>query len=203
MIRKLVFLILLFTFMLSFTVGISEKVSSSEQPPYNSVTERKVSYAPSSADIFMDSIDDIMKEELVRSVISEDEEALMARMIWGEDRENPYYQRAAVIWVVFNRMDAWGYRIENIVNEKQFGGYHPGNPVKPWAVDLVRDVTIRYVLEQNGFTDVGRTLPKAYLYFENIPPRRDHIFKIKERLSDKTNTTWDWSLPSPYYQDKD
>lgn len=152
----------------------------------------------SAADLLIQSIDPIMREELVRSVLSEEDEILIAKMLWGEDRENPLYQRAAVVWVVFNRMDAWGYRIDQIVTPGQFAGYHAGNPVRQWALDLVRDVAMRYVLELNGFTDTGRVLPREYLFFENIPPRRDHIFKTKEKLSDKTNKTWDWSLPSPY-----
>ena len=152
----------------------------------------------SAADLLIQSIDYVMREELVRSVLSEDDEILIAKMLWGEDRENPLYQRAAIVWVVFNRMDAWGYRIDQIVTTNQFAGYHTGNPVKQWAIDLVRDVAMRYVLELNGFTDTGRVLPREYLFFENIPPRRGHVFKTKEKLSDKTNKTWNWALPSPY-----
>ncbi len=152
----------------------------------------------SEADIFMDSLTDVMKEELVRSVLSENDEIILARMLWGEDRENPMFMRAAVIWCVFNRMDQSKLPIEQLINKIQFPGYREENPVKDWAVDLIRDVTIRYVLEQNGFTDVGRVLPKEYLYYEQPQGKRYHIFKTKLKVGDKENKIWDWALPSPY-----
>ena len=152
----------------------------------------------SEADIFMDSLTDVMREELVRSVLSENDELILARMLWGEDRENPMFMRAAIIWCVFNRMDQSRLPIEQLINQTQFPGYREENPVKNWAIDLIRDVAVRYVLEQNGFTDVGRVLPKEYLYYEQPPGKRYHIFKTRLKLSDKNNKIWDWSLPSPY-----
>ena len=152
----------------------------------------------SEADIFMDSLTDVMKEELIRSVLSENDELILARMLWGEDRENPMYMRAAIIWCVFNRMDQSRLPIEQLINKTQFPGYREENPVKDWAINLIRDVAVRYVLEQNGFTDIGRVLPKEYLYYEQPPGKRYHIFKTRLKLSDKSNKIWDWSLPSPY-----
>lgn len=166
------------------------------------VNEQKIKYAPSPADFLIKSIDEQTKEELVRTILSKEDEELIAKMLWGEDRENPIYQRAAVIWCVFNRMDAWGQRIEQIINSTQFTGYRKSNPVQEWAVELVRDVTIRYALEKSGYDNVGRTLPKRFLYFENVPPRRDNYFKVKKSILDPTNEIWNWKLPSPYEADK-
>ena len=194
--RKTMSLILAL-FMLCMPIfGLAEAEDSSNENI--EINERKARYAVSAADIFMRSIDEIMYDELVRSVISEEDEVLLAKMLWGEDRQNPMYMRAAVIWCVFNRVDAWNQRIEQIINHTQFTGYSPYNPVKDWAVKLVRDVALRYALEKNGFTDVGRTLPKRFLYFEFIPPRPENIFKVRKNISDPANETWDWSLPSPY-----
>jgi len=162
------------------------------------INTRKAKYAKSAADIFMSTIDDVMYDELVRSVISESDEQLLAKMLWGEDRQNPMYMRAAVIWCVFNRLDAWNVSVEQSINKTQFSGYSPYNPVEQWAIDLIRDVAVRYALEKNGFDDVGRTLPKRFLFFEYIPPRPENIFKVKKNIGDPTNETWDWSLPSPY-----
>ena len=162
------------------------------------VYERKIAHKKTDADVFMASLDDVMKEELVRSVISENDEIKMAKMLWGEDRANPMYMRAAIIWCVYNRMDTGHESIDNIINDTSFPGYRESHPVKDWAVSLIRDVTIRYVLELNGFTDVGRVLPKEYLFYEQPEGKYYHIFKTKLKYNDPSNKIWDWSLPSPY-----
>lgn len=162
------------------------------------IYSRKIAHKKTEADTFIESLDEVMKEELVRSVISENDEQIMAKMLWGEDRINPTYMRAAIIWCVYNRMDAGHETIEHIINQTSFPGYRESHPVKEWAVDLIRDVTIRYVLELNGFKDVGRVLPKEFLYYEQPEGKIYHIFKTKLRYSDPDNVIWDWSLPSPY-----
>ena len=162
------------------------------------ISEKKIKYSPSEADIFMMTLDDAMKEELVREVLTESDEILLAKMLYGEDRENPTYMRAAIIWCVYNRLDANKKPISEDVTHEIFPGYMSGNPVKQWAIDIVRDVTIRYVLEQNGFTDVGRVLPKEYRWYEQLEGHRDHVFKTTIKISDPECKRWDWSLPSPY-----
>lgn len=163
-----------------------------------SISERKVQYALSDADIFMRTLDDTMREAIVRDVLSENDEILLAKMLYGEDRENPMYMRAAIIWCVYNRVDASHRPISDIVTPSIFPGYMSGNPVEKWAVDLIWDVTIRYVLEQNGFENVGRVLPKNYLWYEQLEGHRDHVFKTTLKISDPKCVRWDWSLPSPY-----
>lgn len=160
--------------------------------------ERKVQYKKSDADIFMKTLTEEMRMELVRSVVSEQDEIKMAKMLWGEDRANPTYMRAAVIWCLFNRMEANKDSIDANINEIIFPGYRDTNLVMDWAVNLVRDVTIRYVLELNGFTDVGRVLPREFLYYEQLPEHEEHTFKTTIRLMDPKCIVWDWSLPSPY-----
>lgn len=162
------------------------------------VQERKVQYAISSTDLFMNTLDDVMKEELVRSVISEADEERIAKMLYGEDRRNPTYMRAAVVWCVYNRMDASNRPISEDIVHDIFHGYRDGNPVEPWAVSIVRDVTIRYVLEKNGFKNVGRVLPKEYMWFEELEGETVNTFKTTIRISDPECKRWDWSLPSPY-----
>ncbi len=170
-------------------------VSTAEEREIN---EKKIKYAMSEADIFMMTLDDAMKEALVREVLTENDEILLAKMLYGEDRENPTYMRAAIIWCVFNRMDASKKPISEDITPNIFPGYMPGNPVQDWAIKIIRDVTIRYVLEQNGFKDVGRVLPKEYLWYEQLEGHRDHTFKTTLKISDPECKRWDWSLPSPY-----
>lgn len=160
--------------------------------------ERKLQYKKSDADTFMDTLDDVMREELVRSILSERDEELLAKMLYGEDRENKTYMRAAVIWCVFNRMDANNTPVSEMINVTQFPGYSEWNPVEKWALDIIWDVTIRYVLELNGFENVGRVLPKEYRYYEHGVGRRYHWFKTTLSSYDPNCVIWDWSLPSPY-----
>lgn len=171
-----------------FTIAYGEKQAK----------DIKVEYRTSEADIFMRTLDEVMKDELVRAVLTENDEILLAKMLFGEDRANPTYMRAAVIWCVYNRMDAGHESISSIVNHEIFPGYFPSNPVEQWAIDIVRDVTIRYVLEQNGFTDVGRVLPKEYLWYEQLEGYGYHTFKTTLSINDPACVRWDWSLPSPY-----
>lgn len=200
MIRRFSAVVLVLLFLPALVFGESTPI----RPAANAMLSAKTVTSPkehgkkTEADIFMDSLSDIMHDELVRSVLSEKDETILARMLWGEDRENPLFMRAAVLWCVFNRMDVSHKSIRQIVTHDQFCGYNPGNPVTDWAVSLVRDVAVRYVLEQNGFEDVGRVLPREYLYYERPDGKRYHVFKTKLKVTDKDNKIWDWSLPSPY-----
>lgn len=193
-------LCLLLMLVIPFTAVCAENIPEATTSATADINTRKIAYAKSSADIFMDSLDDVMREELVRSVVSENDEIILAKMLYGEDRENPTYMRAAIIWCVFNRMDAGHSSISEVVTHERFPGYMSGNPVKRWAVELIWDVTIRYVLELNGFTSVGRVLPREYLYYEQPEGKRYHVFKTGPKLSNSIH--WDWSLPSPYVSDK-
>ena len=186
-------LIFLFAFACHASIAENEEAIEREEEYI-----RKIQYKRSEADIFMDSLDDVMKEELVRSVLSENDEILLAKMLYGEDRENPMYMRAAIIWCVFNRMEASNKSISDMITPAIFPGYMEGNPVKDWAINIIRDVTIRYVLEMNGFENVGRVLPKEYLWYEQFEGHRDHAFKTTLKVSDPNCILWDWSLPSPY-----
>ena len=174
-----IFMIVILVFSQSLSVAESGLLTFDTPTERETVYERKITHKKTDADVFMASLDDVMKEELVRSVISENDEIKMAKMLWGEDRSNPMYMRAAIIWCVYNRMDAGHESIDNIVNETSFPGFRESHPVKDWAVSLIRDVTIRYVLELNGFPDVGRVLPKEYLFYEQPEGKHYHIFKIE------------------------
>lgn len=187
LLKRLITILMILLLLPTYAYGESEDIY-----------ESKIMYSKSSADYFMSSLDDVMREELVRSVLSEKDEVLLAKMLWGEDRQHKLYMRAAIIWCVFNRLDLTRIPIDQIVTHDQFPGYLEGNPVKEWAVNLIWDVAIRYVLEQNGFTDVGRVLPKEFIYYEQPIGKTYHVFKTKLKLNDPTNTLWDWSLPSPY-----
>jgi len=135
-------------------------------------------------------------EDLVRSVISEEDEVRLAQMLYGEDRRmgdaEDTMKQAAVIWCVFNRVDAWGKPISKVVVHSQFHGWKPGQKHPQWAHDIVRDVAYRYALEQCGIENVGRVLPSDYLFFSNGGKHN------KFRKGYRTKQYWDWDVENPY-----
>ena len=120
---------------------------------------------------------------------------MVAKLIWGEARGvNSKAEQAAVAWCVINRVEAgYGDTLEDVITApSQFSGYRKGNPVTDELYDLALDVLVRWEMENNGYSDVGRTLPSEYLYFAGSGGR--NYF----RTSYSGGSRWDWSLPDPY-----
>ena len=121
----------------------------------------------------------------------------LAKTVYGEARGCSTTQQAAVIWCVLNRVDMDDrYSPEEVIKvitkKNQFHGYIPSNPVTDEYYDLAIDVLSRWLREKNGETEVGRVLPKDYLYFGGDG-------KVNRfRTEYDGGTRWDWSLPSPY-----
>lgn len=94
---------------------------------------------------------------------------MLAQVVWGEARGIPdKTQQACVIWCVLNRVDhpAYPNTIEEVLTQpNQFHGYDMNFPATEELKELARDVLIRWNREKNGETDVGRCLPKEYLFF--------------------------------------
>lgn len=99
---------------------------------------------------------------------AEEVEAL-ARLIYGEAGDiDSDMERAAVAWCALNRVDAAGFPntlLEVIEQPNQFSGYSEGNPVTDRNRRIAADVLERYQREKDGETDVGRVLPKTYLFY--------------------------------------
>lgn len=104
--------------------------------------------------------------ETEKGNIPDDIAELAGRAIWGESGGiSDERQRAAVIWCACNRADAWNKSIEDVLIPSQFHGLNITGPVPQEHVELARDVLARWALEKKGYTDVGRALPKEYLFF--------------------------------------
>lgn len=129
---------------------------------------------------------------------TEKEVEMLAKTVYGEAYvTNSQTEMSAVVWCILNRVDTNGYGcghdIEYVITfPGQFSGYNESHPVKPEIDALVRDVLDRWCDEKNGGDDVGRTLPKDYLYFVG-DGRRNHYTKEW-----KSNDYWNWSLETPY-----
>ena len=117
-------------------------------------------------DVDMEDMSEEMREALIRSVITEDEEIKLAKMLYGEERQYGYTERAAVIWHVFNRVDSplEANSVGKDLTHAHYSGYLKSNPVCDWAIWVVRDVAWRYACEKEGYEDVGRVLPQEYCY---------------------------------------
>lgn len=116
---------------------------------------------------------------------------------WYGDQFGVSYKarQAAVAWVALNRVDAGGFGedlYEVLTQPNQFA-YDPDAPVTDELLELAWDVLYRWSAEKDGETDVGRTIPADYLYFEG--DGKENYFR-KEYQGD--GAMWDWSLPDPY-----
>jgi hypothetical protein len=101
---------------------------------------------------------------------------------------------ACVIWSILNRYDIGQGTIKNIV-VNQYAYYSSAPTVSGYGYDLIelaRDVLNRWNQEKNGYENVGRVLPKDYIYFTG--DGNHNYFRNKY----KTNNYWDYSLVSPY-----
>ena len=179
------------------------------QPVYNftlqvdpSMIEYKEESVPKPDTKEMDQtpVKDISSEvEVVESVIentfTNEEIDHITKTVWGEARGLSKTHQAGVVWAVLNRCDdgRFGKGVIGVVTApSQFAGYRSSNPVDPEIRDLVVDVLDRYSQEKAGNDNVGRVLPKEYLYFRGNG--KVNLFSKKWN----SDNVWDWSLESPY-----
>lgn len=120
---------------------------------------------------------------------------MIAQTLWGECRGvKDTAQQAAVAWCIFNRVDdpRWPDTVAGVCIPSQFNGYNPNNPVDPALYNLALDVYHRWQLEKLGEADVGRTLPKEYVYFLGNDKTNEFTIEFY------SGEAWGWELPDPY-----
>jgi len=126
---------------------------------------------------------------------STDDIIALCKTVIGEAGTKSPEQMAAVVWCVLNRVDDLAFP-DNIADAAtqafQFQGYNWWNPIDPNVEKIVLDVLERWQSEKSGETDVGRILPREYLYFLG-DGTVNHYTK-----SFGADEEWDWSLLSPY-----
>lgn len=127
--------------------------------------------------------------------VTREEIETLAKIVYQEARgikEDSH--KAAVVWCILNRVDDgyWGDSIVEVATYPNAFAWVPDTPVKEELVDLVVDVITRWNYEKEGLSNVGRTLPKDYLYFTG-----DGSYNHFTREWGSTDY-WDWSLPDPY-----
>lgn len=129
--------------------------------------------------------------------VDETEATYIAKTIWGEARGCSKMEQAAVAWCILNRVDCDLAYIPNdikgVVTQKdQFHGYDKDFPVDEDIYNLAVDVIERWQREKLGEENVGRVLPKEYLFFYG-DGKHNHYTKEW-----RGGETWDWSLENPY-----
>ena len=119
---------------------------------------------------------------------------MLAKGIYREARGESKEYQAAVAWCVLNRVDSSRYAstIEKFITSPNQFAWYPNTPVKKSHLKLAKDVVTRWLLEKEGYKNVGRTLPNNYFFFAG-----DGVHNYFRKNFDST-TYWDWSLKSPY-----
>lgn len=133
----------------------------------------------------------------VSSVKTYEREAqYIAKVVWAEARGCSTIEQAAVIWCILNRVDSningMGNDIIDVVTKPNQFAYNASAPVTAELYELSKDVISRWEREKNGETNVGRVLPKEYLWFHGDGTH--NYF----RNSFVGGNRWNWSLTNPY-----
>lgn len=123
---------------------------------------------------------------------------MMAKVMFCEARGiKSKTEVACVGWTILNRVDA-GYAssISAVITAKNQFAYRASAPTtSDYGYDLVAlatDVLDRWSREKAGQANVGRVLPKDYLWYAG--DGKHNYFRNKY----KNGTRWNHSLPSPY-----
>lgn len=135
-------------------------------------------------------------EPVITHTYTEEDITYLAKTVYGEARGLSKTEQAAVVWTILNRVDSNKFKENTIIGvitaPNQFAGYKSSHPVNSEIRELVIDVLDRWEREKAGETNVGRVLPKSYLYF--VGNGKKNFFTEKWQSKDY----WDWSLESPY-----
>jgi hypothetical protein len=106
------------------------------------------------------------EEYIVGATVTKAEIDMIAKTVWGEARGLNEFEQSMVVWCILNRVDDKQCSIAEIVTApNQFHGYNKNHPVTDEIRTLVEDVIVRWKMEKVCNWNVGRTLPKEYLWF--------------------------------------
>ena len=192
-------LILLFCISVSFRT-VKEPVATSA--PVATVTveatpeptpspETKINYS----DTIQVLVTPELKQKIEYLVSTYDNEIIMATKVMVVEAGGvyPLSHRAAVVWCILNRADATGNSISSIITAPHQFAWIPSQAYSQEQYDFVKDIFTRWLLEKEGFENVGRVLPEEYKWFHG-----DGYHNHFRNAYSGSYAIWDWSLPSPY-----
>lgn len=124
-----------------------------------------------------------------------DQDAIdIAKVLYNECRGIPSTtEKACVVWTILNRVDYYGSSVYSIIRSPNQFAFYEGTPVDSELLSLAYDVLERWSREKNGETDVGRVLPRDYMFFFG-----DGAHNYFRNSYSSPYTTWNYSLVSPY-----
>ena len=192
-------LILLFCISVSFRT-VKEPVATSA--PVATVTveatpeptpspETKINYS----DTIQVLVTPELKQKIEYLVSTYDNEIIMATKVMVVEAGGvyPLSHRAAVVWCILNRADATGNSISSIITAPHQFAWIPSQAYSQEQYDFVKDIFTRWLLEKEGFENVGRVLPEEYKWFHG-----DGYHNHFRNAYSGSYTIWNWSLPSAY-----
>ena len=105
---------------------------------------------------------------------------MIARVIWGEARGiKSQTERACIVWTILNRVDHYGWPIKKTVTMRGQFYYSTRFPVTQENLWLARDVLKRWSNEKAGAKNVGRVLPRGYMWYTGNG--RHNVFRNRYR----------------------
>lgn len=123
---------------------------------------------------------------------------MLAKLLYRECRGvKCRMEQAAVVWCVLNRVEdkRWPTTISKVVTQRKQFAYRKRTPVTAELKALARDVLVRWKLEQLGYVNVGRVLPKEYVYFSGRNGRNWF------RTAYRSKVYWTWDCENPYEEE--
>lgn len=192
--KILIFLILTLVITCSIVIkkniDLTQKLNNTEDKVIVLVEENK-----NLTSIFEEKISN-MEASGVPTYFTEEEVEYVAKTVYGEARGCSKIQQSAIVWCILNRLENghWGDTIKDVVTAKgQFNGYSKNLPVTEEIKTVVEDVLYRWNMEKNGIANIGRTLPKRFIYFHSNG-LGENCFTTNAGSGEK----WDFNCWNPY-----
>ena len=142
-------------------------------------------------------VTDEIRNRIDEKLLNFDKEIkMLAQVVYNEARGvKGTHHKAAVMWCVLNRVDSengFDNSIAEVLSFPNAFAWWSNTPVEDQFVVLAEDVLTRWLLEKEGFDNVGRVLPSDYYFFHGA----NGYNHFRKNYSSKEY--WDWSLESPY-----
>ena len=118
--------------------------------------------------------------EAAKNYYTDADAQMIARVIWGEARGiRSQTERACIVWTILNRVDHYGWSIKKTITTRGQFYYSSRFPVTQENLWLARDVLKRWNNERNGAKNVGRVLPRGYMWYAGNG--RHNVFRNRYR----------------------
>lgn len=175
----------------------NECVETTKGVSFTSATNSKIEKTTNAAiseKITEDTADNTGRKNSRIQYYTEQDVIDIAKVLYHECRGVPSKtEQACVAWTILNRVDYHSSTVHSVVRSPNQFAFYENAPVWDELLDLADDVLYRWSREKAGEKNVGRVLPREYIYFEG---RNGHNY-FRDSYSGSYNI-WDYSLESPY-----